>query len=138
MSDKHAMIERIQSSWGELMAAMEGLTDEQGSEAGVTGEWSVKDLMNHVAYWDNQARLAVEHYRAGGEQRRLDWNALNDVDFTANRDRPFDESFNRMLATHEAAAESEREAVTHDTVITKERSSIPGSDGDLGEAANTD
>ena len=102
MSEKQALIDRIDLSWSDLMASMDGLTAQQASEPGVSGEWSVKDLMNHVAYWDNQARLAAEHYLAGGDQRRLDWDALNAADYLGNRDRPFDESYNRMLATHDS------------------------------------
>ena len=43
-----------------LMAAFEGLTPEEMQEPGVAGEWSVRDVLAHVAAWD---RAQTESYR---------------------------------------------------------------------------
>ncbi len=58
-------LERIEASWRELTEALAGIPEERLTEPGVAGEWSVKDLMGHIAFWDEQALLAAERHLAG-------------------------------------------------------------------------
>ena len=53
-------IERVEASWAELQAAIEGIPEERLSEPGVAGEWSVKDVLAHVAFWEGRAIGIVE------------------------------------------------------------------------------
>lgn len=45
----------------ELLSRFDSLGDEQMLEVGVTPEWSAKDLLAHLAYWE---RAAAEQVRA--------------------------------------------------------------------------
>jgi hypothetical protein len=89
-------VERVEASWTELLAAIDGLNETQMSEPGVTGEWSVKDLLGHVAYWEGRAigiverRLNGEPDPAGGSDfeivnqqvhaERADWSVAQMMD----------------------------------------------------------
>jgi uncharacterized damage-inducible protein DinB len=49
---------------GELIAAIEGLSDEQLTERSLDG-WSVKDHLAHLALWDEIRAAEVERISAG-------------------------------------------------------------------------
>jgi len=49
-----------------LQDAIAGLTDEQLTTPGVTGHWSVRDLMAHVAAWEEEALHALPIIVDGG------------------------------------------------------------------------
>ena len=53
-------VTRVEASWAKLMDALTGLPEERMDEPGVAGDWSVKDVLGHVAYWEGRAIGAVE------------------------------------------------------------------------------
>ena len=53
-------VKRVEASWAKLMDALTGLPEERMDEPGVAGDWSVKDVLGHVAYWEGRAIGAVE------------------------------------------------------------------------------
>lgn len=46
------MIAKIDDAWRDFQASFEGLDDERMLVPGVTGTWSVTDILAHVAVWD--------------------------------------------------------------------------------------
>ncbi|HWQ11427.1 MAG TPA: DinB family protein [Roseiflexaceae bacterium] len=58
-------LEVLEASWRQLDEAIEGLDDAAMTEPGVTGAWSVKDLLGHVAAWEQLALRHIEDWRAG-------------------------------------------------------------------------
>lgn len=46
------LIERTDASWQSWRAATDGIPDARMSEP-VTGHWTAKDLIGHVAFWDD-------------------------------------------------------------------------------------
>jgi uncharacterized protein (TIGR03083 family) len=59
---------RMHSSWTRWLAAIEGLTEDQAQTPGTCGEWSVKDLIGHVAVWDTIAIDKIQGILAGAER----------------------------------------------------------------------
>jgi len=62
-SDREDLLEQMEQARSELRASYQGLPDEQMTRLGAVGEWSVKDVLSHVASWDevllpDLARLA--------------------------------------------------------------------------------
>jgi len=62
-SDREQLLGELEKARSELRASYEGLPDEQMTRLGAVGEWSVKDVLSHVASWDevllpDLARLA--------------------------------------------------------------------------------
>ena len=62
MGDKEQILASVDESRRKLLAAIEGLTDEQMVKP-VVGDWSVKDLMAHVASYEEWGLPDIE--RAG-------------------------------------------------------------------------
>jgi len=51
MSDRDELLSRLQESRDELVSAIRGLPDDKLT-APMAGEWSAKDIMGHIASWD--------------------------------------------------------------------------------------
>jgi hypothetical protein len=49
------LLARIDERWSELLASCAGLTAADMTEPGVTGTWSVKDIVAHVTVWEEEA-----------------------------------------------------------------------------------
>ena len=62
--DRDDLIRHYTDSRRKLLAAIDGLTDEQMSEASIDG-WSVKDHLAHLALWDDIRAAEVERISAG-------------------------------------------------------------------------
>ena len=96
-----AISERIERSWRGLMGALAGIPEERLTESGVVGDWSVKDLLGHVAVWDAHAVAAVRRYLSGEAPGQVDWEALNEREAAARADRSLAEQRSEMEAAHE-------------------------------------
>ncbi|CAA9523008.1 MAG: hypothetical protein AVDCRST_MAG73-286 [uncultured Thermomicrobiales bacterium] len=93
---------RIETSWQALLDAIEGVPDDLLAEPGAVGEWSVKDLFGHVAYWDERAVLAAEQVSRGEKPSHGDWEADNAREAAINAGRPLEELRTRFERSHEA------------------------------------
>jgi len=49
----------IERAWTGLMESFSGLPDSVLVEPGVVGEWSVRDLLGHIATWEEEALAAL-------------------------------------------------------------------------------
>jgi DinB superfamily len=48
-------LQRLDAAWVGFKTSYAGLTDAELLEPGVTGKWSVRDLIAHVTWWDAEA-----------------------------------------------------------------------------------
>jgi hypothetical protein len=76
---KDAILDRLHDEYEALASVLDKLTVEQMIEPDVVGEWSVKDLIAHLVYWN---RLPVQEIEA----------ALNGVDPSTLLDRVDDDT----------------------------------------------
>lgn len=52
---KDHLVKELERARNDLLASYQGLSDEQMTRAGAVGEWSVKDVLTHVASWEEVA-----------------------------------------------------------------------------------
>jgi uncharacterized damage-inducible protein DinB len=64
--DRDALLRHYHDMRAELLAAIDGLSDEQLTERTIDG-WSVKDHLAHLALWDELRAAEVERISAGFE-----------------------------------------------------------------------
>lgn len=96
-------IDQLEGSWRGLTDALTGIPEERLGEAGAVGEWSVKDLMGHVAFWDDEALAAAERHLAGEPPLATrDWQAINEREAAARTGRAAGEQRAEMERAHEA------------------------------------
>ncbi len=53
--DRGELLTRLEKTWSIFQESYAGLSDLQLTEAGVTGEWSVRDIVTHVSTWEQEA-----------------------------------------------------------------------------------
>jgi hypothetical protein len=67
---KQQLIEKIEKSWAAFKDAYAGLPEDQLMERGVTGDWSIKDILAHVNAWEEEALKYLPHILEGGRTPR--------------------------------------------------------------------
>jgi hypothetical protein len=53
--DRGQLLARLEKSWQDFQASYSGLSDPELMEPGVTGNWSVRDILAHVTTWEQEA-----------------------------------------------------------------------------------
>lgn len=114
-------LERLQRAWQNLLESDNGIPEERMLEPGVIGEWSVKDVLTHVAYWDDDLLAAIERFMSGTpEPEERDWQAENDRVYAERRDWPLADVRRDLLDTHDRVLTALRNAPGFDTASLRE------------------
>ena len=56
---KEQVLHRLEQEWQAFLKSVEGLPESVLLEAGVCGEWSIRDLMAHVPTWEEETLKAL-------------------------------------------------------------------------------
>jgi hypothetical protein len=68
--EKQQLLKKIDLSWQDFKASVEGIPDAQFLEPGVTGSWSVKDILAHVTTWEEETLKHLPTILAGNQPPR--------------------------------------------------------------------
>jgi hypothetical protein len=119
-TDKTELLETMQSSYAAFEALLAPLSETQLTAPDVSGEWSIKDILVHLATWQGRAAEILEAAQRN-EQPQLnppiktdeEMDRFNDATFAANCSRPlvevkqnFHVSYQRLQAAVEALSEN--------------------------------
>ena len=63
-------MKRLQQAWAAFQESYAGLSDAELMEPGVTGAWSVRDIIAHVTWWEEEALTHLPLILAGGKPPR--------------------------------------------------------------------
>ncbi len=63
--NRQQLLNKIDVAWTAFNDSFAGLSDAQLAQPGVTGDWSVKDTLAHVAAWENEALAHLPHILEG-------------------------------------------------------------------------
>lgn len=53
--NRNQLLKRLDKAWKNFLESYAGLTDSQLLVVGVTGKWSVRDIVAHVTTWEEEA-----------------------------------------------------------------------------------
>ena len=67
---KEQLLAKLERAWAGFQDSYAGLTEGQLVEPGVTGDWSVKDIMAHVTTWEAEALKYLPLILEGGRPPR--------------------------------------------------------------------
>ncbi|HLY32140.1 MAG TPA: DinB family protein [Ktedonobacterales bacterium] len=125
---KYEIIEQIRATHQPLEEALAALSEEQMTEPGVNGEWTVKDMLAHITWWEQhllrrlrsgQDDVYTEAALANTDGRTLT-DQTNAQVFAANQSRPleavlseFQTSYLELVNTLSSMAE---EALANDEI----------------------
>ena len=68
--NRQQLLNRLDTAWVAFQASYAGLSDSQLTEPGVAGDWSVKDIIAHVTWWEEEALRHLPLIIAGGRPPR--------------------------------------------------------------------
>ncbi|HXV42581.1 MAG TPA: ClbS/DfsB family four-helix bundle protein [Anaerolineae bacterium] len=68
--NRQQLLQKLDKVWAEIKASYAGLSDSQLTEPGVTGDWSVKDILAHVTTWEEEALKYLPLIIKGGRPPR--------------------------------------------------------------------
>lgn len=109
--DHQTLLERVETAWAEFQASYAGLSDEQMTQPGVVGEWSLKDILAHVTTWEQEALKALPVILRGERLPRYKdlyggINAFNAQMAEKKRDLSLAEIRRQMEETHRQVIET--------------------------------
>ena len=55
MAGRQQLLQRLEKAWVAFNESYAGLSDSQLMEPGVSGAWSVRDILTHVTTWEEEA-----------------------------------------------------------------------------------
>jgi hypothetical protein len=94
-------LSRIDQSWRDFLDAVAAIPVERLGEPGVVGQWSIKDLFGHIAFWDSYAVEASRRLVAGEPAAEIDWETMNQREAAARAQRTPDELRAEMDRCHD-------------------------------------
>jgi hypothetical protein len=53
--NRQQLLNRLDTAWVEFQSSYAGLPNSRLAEPGVAGDWSVKDVIAHVTWWEEEA-----------------------------------------------------------------------------------
>jgi DinB superfamily len=68
--DRRQLLKQLDKRWAAFNESYAGLSDSQMTESGVTGIWSVKDIIAHVTWWEEEALKHLPLINKGGRPPR--------------------------------------------------------------------
>jgi hypothetical protein len=117
--DSRQLLKKLDKAWLEIKESYAGLSDSQLTEPGVTGNWSVKDILAHVTTWEEEALKYLPLIVKGGRPPRYSVkyggiDAFNAQMMEQKRDlsladvlEQLDETHRRLIAYIQSAPEEQ-------------------------------
>jgi uncharacterized protein (TIGR03083 family) len=100
---KRELLDFINKERAALEATLTGLTPEQMAAPGVTGEWSVKDILGHIAMWESRlvtTLYAIERGVPPRLTRSSEVDKINAQSYAEQRARPLERILSDFHAVH--------------------------------------
>jgi len=130
---KEDLMTSVASSQRQFDAAMAGLNDATLVEIGVVGQWSIADIVGHVAAWEQQVVQYLERWRRGEPPLEPTWSSADEYNA---REAAMRQSWT-LAQIREDAAETRRRLQALLVGITNEEWGVPitmrGREAPLGE-----
>lgn len=103
--NKVQVLSKLERAWVSFHKSYAGLTDEQLLQPGATGDWSVKDILAHVSWWEEEALKHLPHILLGHRPPRYSVvyggiDAFNALMREQKRSLSLSEVCDQMDATH--------------------------------------
>ena len=119
--DRRQLLKRVATAWEAFSESYAGLSDAQLMEAGVTGAWSVRDILAHVTTWEEEALKHLPLILKGGTPPRYSVlyggiDAFNARTTEEKRSLSLSEVREQLAATHGCLIELIRSVPEHQLI----------------------
>jgi uncharacterized damage-inducible protein DinB len=106
---KEETLAKLAESRQTLHQAIEGLSEEEMTQVQVEGVWTVKDVLGHIASWEETCLEPLQRYADGGPfevQVIEDYMAWNDEQAARKRDVPLDAILDELATIRQGLVEA--------------------------------
>lgn len=104
--EKERVFRALDKNWRAFLDSTYGIPEAMMTQPGVSGQWSIKDILTHIAAWDREAtRVTMEILRGDAPTWPLHDQKFNDLNYEADRHLSVVEARNRALSAHKALVE---------------------------------
>ncbi len=104
--EKERVLRDIDKTWRGLIDSTKGIPEAMMAAPGVFGQWSVKDILAHIAAWDRMTTRVVMQIMRGDEPEwPIHEQKFNDLQHEADLNLSVTETRNRALSAHKALVE---------------------------------
>jgi uncharacterized damage-inducible protein DinB len=106
---KEEALARLAESRQTLHQAIEGLSEEEMTQPQVEGVWTVKDVLGHIASWEETCLEPLQRYADGGPfevEVIEDYMAWNDEQAARKRDVPLDTILEELANVRQGLVEA--------------------------------
>lgn len=122
--ERDRLLKRLHAAWDALTDSYAGLSDAELLEPGVTGDWSIRDIIAHVTWWEEEALTHLPLILAGGRPPRYSvrYGGIDAFNATRTEERRAlslatvlqqrDDVHRRLIALIEDAPEAQLEGQT--------------------------
>jgi hypothetical protein len=95
-------IDRVNASWQAFIEVVDSIPADRMTDPGASGEWTVKDVLAHIAVWDDIQVGKIERMQHSGPEPDWDgFQAVNDREQAARAGWSLDQARQEMHAAHE-------------------------------------
>ncbi len=77
MDRRQELLKRLEKAWRAFADSYAGLSDSELLESGVTGSWSVRDIIAHVTVWEEEVLKHLPLIQKGVQPPRYSVDAFN-------------------------------------------------------------
>lgn len=114
--NKQELIDKIERAHSEWQSLLDEVGEARMTEPGVTGDWSVKDLIAHLSSWQQRVldRMDTDQTGTPVEMVGRDVDEINAALYERNRDRPLeaaladaDDTYSRFLERVQGLSEQQ-------------------------------
>ncbi len=105
--NKQELIAYLSDERAKLETVLARVKPEQITQPSVCGEWSVKDIVAHLAVWTSREVTVMFQAERGQkisygvpDDGANDWANVNAKDYEQQKDRPFERIFEDFRGTH--------------------------------------
>jgi len=123
--DREQLLKRLDKAWENFQDSHQGLSDAQLMAPGVTGSWSVRDIIAHVTTWEEEALKYLPMILKGARPPLYSVtyggiDAFNALTTKQKKDLSLSEVLRRMKNTHRRLIDF-IESVPEDQIRTETR-----------------
>jgi len=119
--ERRQLLKRVDRAWEAFNESYAGLSDAELTETGVTGAWSVRDILAHVTTWEEEALKHLPLILKGGAPPRYSvqyggLDAFNARTTEQKQSLSLSEVRDQLAATHRRLVEFIQSAPDHQLI----------------------
>ena len=109
MTVKADVLRSLDQAWDDLSGLIESIPEPEMRQQGVVDDWSIKDLLGHMAFWSNRAANTLNEVSAGrgdqvpGPQTEAELNEWNAREASAREGKDLPQLRDEWEKAHQAA-----------------------------------